>query len=96
MSLFKRRLPQQRQVFRNNGMSALEVMVELIPHRYVLQPGDEMVILADAPPSNEGFTINAYDGGLQVYAAWDLEPAVSINGKPATPDWSTPGPNDDP
>ncbi len=59
MSLFNRRLPQQRQVFRNEGTSSLEVMIEMIPHRYVLQPGDEMVLLADAPPTNEGFTVNA-------------------------------------
>ena len=65
----------------------------MIPHRYVLQPGDEMVIMAEAPPSNEGFTVNAYEGGLQVYAAWDIEPAVSINGKRALPDWNTHGPN---
>lgn len=93
MSLFRRRLPQQRQVFRNDGTNPLELMIEMIPHRYVLQPGDEMVIMADAPPSNEGFTVNAYDGGLQVCAAWDIDPAVSINGQPAKPDWSTPGPN---
>ena len=93
MSLFKKRLPQQRQVFLNDGSTPLEVMVELIPHRYVLQPGDEMVLFADAPPSNEGFTVNAYDGGLQIYAGWDPEPKVFINGQPALPDWSTPGPN---
>lgn len=93
MSLFKRELPQQRQVFRNDGTAPLEVMVELIPHRYVLQPGDEMVVLADAPTTNEGFTTNAYDGGLQIYAACDIEPTVLINGQPAIPDWTTPGPN---
>ncbi len=92
----KRSLPPQRQTFRNNSAQPLEIMVELICRRYVLQPGDEMCIEADAPPTNEGFTVNAYDGGLQVCAAWDIEPAVWINGTSATADWTTPGPNAEP
>ena len=32
MSLFRRRLPQQRQVILNDGTTALEVMVEITPH----------------------------------------------------------------
>lgn len=89
----RRRFPAQKQTIRNDGPGALEIMVEMIPNRYVLQPGDEMILRADAPATNEAFTIYTYEGGLQVYAAMDVEPAVWINGKRAEPDWVTPGPN---
>ncbi|HEX8214426.1 MAG TPA: hypothetical protein VF582_03025 [Allosphingosinicella sp.] len=89
----KRALPPQRETLRNDTEASLEVMVEMIPRRYVLQPGDEMVIQADAPPSNQAFNIHVYDGGLQVCAAWDIDPQVWINGSRAEPDWTSPGPN---
>lgn len=82
-----------RHTIRNDGPTSLEIIVEMVPSRYVLQPNDEMLIEADAPAANEGFTVCVFEGGLQVYAPSDINPAVSINGNPAAPDWSTAGPN---
>lgn len=67
-------------------------MVEMTPDRYVLQPGDSMYLVADEKdaPRNEGFSVNYYEGGVQIYAPWDWEPIVYINGEIAEPDWNTP------
>lgn len=67
----------------NDTQRPLEVMVEINPDRYVLQPKDEMVIEDGEDSSQPYFHINVYGGGLQVYPS--LWARVSINGKPAEP-----------
>jgi len=74
--------------FENATSAALEIMIEIIPHRYVLRPGDRMEI--DAETQGVPFSLAAYDGGMQIYAGNDVEPKVLINGKPVEPDWDTP------
>ncbi|MGP1281527.1 MAG: hypothetical protein ACTS1X_01000 [Parasphingopyxis sp.] len=71
----------------NTTSSILEVMVELNPDRYLLQPNDVMVIqakLRGAP-----FSVTLFEGGLQIYPGNDCGPPVTINGEPAQPDWTT-------
>ena len=62
-------------------------MVEVYPDRYLLQPGEEMVIEAD--PSGVPFTIIPYDGGLQIYPGNTAGAVVTINGARAESDWKT-------
>ena len=68
----------QTLIVHNEGSGSLEIMVEVTPERYELQPGDKMEIAAqlDGAP----FHINAYDGGLQIYAGNSSEQTVKING----------------
>jgi len=75
----------------NESARAIEVMVEMTPERYVLRPKDKLVLIADAEnaPRVEGFTLNFYDGGVQIYAAWDGQPSAYINGQPAETDYTT-------
>ena len=75
----------QKLVLANDTQRPLEVMVEINPDRYVLQPKDEMVIEGGEHPSQPYFHINVYEGGIQVYPP--LVARVSINGKPAEPVW---------
>ena len=84
-------LSKQKLEYCNESSRPIEVMVEMTPDRYVLQPKDILVLVADIdnPPRVEGFTLNAYDGGVQIYAAWDGRPAAYINGHLAEPDWTT-------
>ncbi|WP_156351379.1 hypothetical protein [Sphingomonas sp. Leaf25] len=90
------RLPASKQKLEicNEGTRAIEVMVEMTPERYVLRPKDKLVLIADAEdaPRVEGFTLNFYDGGIQIYAAWDGQPSAYINGQPAETDYSTEAP----
>lgn len=72
---------------RNTTSSVLEIMVEVYPDRYLLQPGEEMVIVAD--PDGVPFTINPYDGGLQIYPGNTAGAVVTINGVRAESDWET-------
>jgi hypothetical protein len=68
-------------VIRNEGSSPLEVMVEVAPDLYVLQPGDTMeieAVLGGAP-----FHINPNDAGLQIYPGNAGDPIVRINGEVA-------------
>ena len=83
---------KQKLEFCNESSRPIEVMVEMLPSRFVLQPQDTLILIADAEdaPRNEGFTLNAYDGGVQIYAPWDSEPAAYINGQVAETDWNTP------
>ena len=74
----------------NDTSRPLEIMVEINPDRYVLQPQDEMVIEGAESHSQPYFHINVYDGGIQVYAP--LEARVTINGNPAKPVWDAPKP----
>jgi hypothetical protein len=78
-------------VVRNDTAGPFEVMVEVYPDRYVLQPGDRMVIKA----ATEGapFDLAFYDGGVQIYPGNDCDPPVIINGSAAQPDWDSPGPS---
>jgi hypothetical protein len=69
----------------NDTAKPLEVMVEITPDRYVLQPGDEMVIEGGDDPSQPYFQVNAYDGGIQVYPP--LWAQVSINRTKGEPVW---------
>jgi hypothetical protein len=81
--------PTQKLEIRNTTSLVLEVQVELYPDRYLLQPGDEMVIEAEL--DGAPFAINPYDGGLQIYPGNDCGPPVTINGVPAKSDWVTEG-----
>jgi hypothetical protein len=76
---------QKKLVLTNDTQRPLEVMVEINPDRYVLQPRDEMVIEGGEERFQPYFHINVYDGGIQVYPP--LKAGVSINGKPAEPVW---------
>jgi len=62
-------------------------MVEVHPDRYLVKPGEVMVIEAD--PSGVPFTINPYEGGLQIYPGNTAGAIVRINGVQAEPDWET-------
>ena len=87
------RNPAQKLEIRNTTSSPLEVMVEVYPDRYVLQPNDEMVIIADL--NGAPFAVNPYEGGLQVYPGNDCGPLVTINGVSVEADWNTPLPDSD-
>jgi len=80
-------IPPPPLKIRNTTSSVLEIMVELYPDRYLLQPGDEMVIEAD--PTGAAFDILPFDGGLQIYAGNTAGAAVAINGARVEPDWET-------
>jgi hypothetical protein len=82
---------KQKLEFCNESSRPIEVMVEMTPNRYVLQPKDILVLIADTEnaPRVEGYTLNVYDGGVQIYAAWDGQPTAYINGQLAEPDWTT-------
>jgi hypothetical protein len=70
----------------NNTTSlVLEIMIEAYPDRYLLRPGDRMVIEAD--PKGVPFAINLYEGGLQIYPGNTAEAVVTINGVKVEPDW---------
>jgi hypothetical protein len=75
----------------NESTRTIEVMVEMTPERYILRPKDQLVLIAEAQdvPRVEGFTLNFYDGGVQIYAAWDGQPSAYINGQPAEADYTT-------
>jgi hypothetical protein len=83
--------PPRKLEICNKTSASLEIMVEVYPDRYVLKPGEEMVIEADL--SGAPFTVNVYEGSLQVYPGNDCGPPVTINGEAAEPDWETPGQN---
>ena len=94
MTLLDKSLPESKQKFEfcNKSSHPIEVMVELIPERYILNSDDTMILIADITEKAtrvEGYTVNVYDGGFQIYAAWDADPEVFINGQPAKPDWTT-------
>jgi hypothetical protein len=86
---------KQKLAVTNESEQTIEVMAEMIPNRYLLKPKDELILVADVEgaPRNEGFSVNVYDGGLQIYAAWDIEPEAYINGEAAKADWVTPAPS---
>ena len=79
--------PRQRLEIQNTTSSVLEIMVEIIPDRYLLQPGDKLVI--DADIGGAPFAIYPYDGGMQIYPGNDVGPPVTINGVRVEPDWET-------
>ena len=82
----------QRQSFRNDLSTPLEIMVEPNPDRYVLQPHEEIEIEVEYLPGQAPFTVYVYDGGLWIGPA--IRPkGVWVNGKAVEPDWKTPGPN---
>lgn len=80
---------QQRQdlEIENKTSSVLEVMIELNPDRYLLQPTERMVISAEL--GGAPFTVMPFDGGIQIYPGNDSACPVTINGVPAQPDWKT-------
>ena len=82
---------KQKLEFCNESSRSIEVMVEMVPNRYVLKPKDTLILIADAEdaPRNEGYTLNLYDDGVQIYAPWDGEPVAYINGEEAETDWDT-------
>ena len=82
---------RQKLVLNNAGNEPLEVMIEVYPNRYVLQPGAKMVIEADL--EGERIAITPYLNGLQIYAGNDIDPLVWIDGVSVDPDWDTPTPN---
>ena len=75
----------------NDTSDPLEVWVECRPDRFVLQLKEEMVIEAEADPSQDYFHINIYDGGVQVYPPGSMPHRVTINGQVAKPEWPEPG-----
>jgi hypothetical protein len=80
--------PQQLEIW-NTTSTVMEVHVELNPDRYLLQPGDQMVITArlnGAPFNVQPFVRG---GGLQIYPGNDSGSSVTINGLPVEPDWVT-------
>jgi hypothetical protein len=82
------RSSRQYLTLRNTTSDPLEVMVEMTPDRYVLQPDDEITIEA-AHLGRKGatFEVCAYKGGLQVFDQIGKPTAVWINGSPAKPNW---------
>lgn len=80
--------PHQHLVLSNAGTRPLEVMIEVYPNRYVLQPRAEMVI--EACLDGARFDITVYPDGLQIYAGNDIDPKVTIDGAAVDPDWHTP------
>lgn len=82
---------QQKLILHNNGAAPLEIMVEMIPDRYILQPGDEMIIEADL--NGAPFDITPYNLGMQIYPGNAFDPRVTINGAVVEPDWTTPTPD---
>jgi hypothetical protein len=68
----------QKLVVANDGAAPLEIMVEMAPDRYVLQPGDTMEI--EATLRGAPFHISPYDGGLQIYPGNAHDHVVKING----------------
>jgi len=97
MTLIDQPLPPSKQKleFCNDSSHPIEVMVEMVPNRYVLKPKDKLILIANADnaPRVEGYTVHVYDAGVQIYAAWDGEPVAFINGQPAEPDHTTPTSN---
>jgi hypothetical protein len=83
---------KQKLELRNESSRSIEVMVELVPNRYVLNPRDTLILISEAEnaPRNEGYTVSVYDGGVQIYAPWDGEPTAYVNGQAAETDWDTP------
>ncbi|HEX5184374.1 MAG TPA: hypothetical protein VFW19_14650 [Allosphingosinicella sp.] len=79
--------PSQRLEIENVTTSILEIMVEIRPKRYLLNPGDKMLIEAEL--NGVPFSVAVYEGGLQIYAGNDVDPPVKINGVPVKPDWDT-------
>jgi hypothetical protein len=77
----------QKLVLVNDTPRPLEVMVEINPDRYVLQPKDEMLIEGEPIPAQDHFQIAVYEGGIQIYAPGITPEKVSINGAPAKPNW---------
>jgi hypothetical protein len=86
------RVLRQKQSFRNDLSVPLEIMVEPIPDRYVLQPGQEIEIEVEYQARWVPFEVAVYDGGLWISPATCAE-GVWIDGKPVEPDWKTRGPN---
>jgi len=82
----------QKLVLVNDTSRPLEVMVEITPDRYVLQPKDEMVIEAEPSPAQDHFHIILYEGGVQIYPLSGLPEKVSINGDVAKTNWDRPQP----
>lgn len=76
----------------NESGRVIEVLVEMIPECYVLQPKDRMSLFADVKdaPRNEGYSVRFLDGLVQVYAAWDAQPAVFINDQRVNSDFIAP------
>ncbi len=91
MTTSRQLLAEQPIEIENSTSAPLEVMIEMNPDRYVLQPEDKMVI--HAHPEAGALGLAFFDGGVQIYLGWDSGPTVSINGQIVEPDWETPGPN---
>lgn len=62
-------------------------MVEVNPDRYLLQPGDEMVI--EAVLGGAPFSTIPFDGGMTIYPGNDNGCPVTINGVRVESDWKT-------
>ena len=85
----KRRRPTGRHTLtiENKFDRALEIVIEILWLRYVLQPGSEMEI--DAETEGYPFETIVYPGGMTVFAGIDCEPKVRINGIEVEPDYDT-------
>ncbi|WP_131803790.1 hypothetical protein [Methylorubrum salsuginis] len=75
----------------NYTNKTLEVYIEIRPDRYLLKPGELMVINANL--EGAPYSIGYCEGSVQVYAGMDFDPEVTINGIAADSDWETPKPD---
>jgi hypothetical protein len=75
----------QTLVIANKGPTPLEIMVEMTPELYVLQPGDELEI--EAVLNGAPFHINTSVGGLQIYPGNADDHLARTNGAVAA-SWS--------
>jgi hypothetical protein len=81
----------QSLAINNNEIELLEIMIEVWPNRYVLQPNEKMIIEGDI----DGLLIDIipYHLGLQIYFGNCFDPKVTIDGIIVEPDWETSTPN---
>lgn len=82
----------QKQCFRNDLSEPLEIMVEPLPDRYMLQPHQEIEIEFSYLSGQPALEVFVYDGGLWI-GPGVIPLGVWIDGKPVEPDWKTAGPN---
>ena len=81
----KKLSPMQKLSIENETSSPMEVWAEMMPDRYILQPGDKMVIEAHQERAIDHFEIIVQEGALVIYSPCGVPDQVFINGKPAEP-----------
>jgi hypothetical protein len=82
-------LRTQRQSFRNDSGKEIEVGIEMWPEKYLLKPGDEILIEAEMRSSDsEVFNVAVTETGLQIYPNIGVPSQVWLNGYPAEENWT--------